>query len=73
MLERFLYRLYNFFETYDILFASRYGIRKERSTEYATLELTDSVVNALKDKHYALAVSIDFSKVFDTLVLLNKI
>ena len=28
---------------------------------------TDSVVNALNDKHYALAVFIDLSKAFDTL------
>ena len=69
--ERLIYnRLHSFLEKYNILFTSQYGFRKQSSTEYATLELIDSVVNALNDKHYALAVFIDLSKAFDTLELI---
>ena len=77
MFERFIYnRLHTFLEKYNILFTSQYGFRKQSSTEHATLELIDSVVNALNDKHYALAVFIDLSKAFDTLyhnILLDKL
>ena len=56
---------------------NQYGFREQSSTEHATtLELIDSVVNALNDKHYALAVFIDLSKAFDTLdhnILLDKL
>ena len=47
----------------------------QSSTEHATLELIDSIVNVLNDKH-ALAVFIDLSKVFETLdnnILLDKL
>ena len=75
--ERLIYnRLHSFLEKYNILFTSQYGFRKQSSTEHATLELIDSVVNALNDKHYALAVFIDLSKAFDTLdhnILLDKL
>ena len=75
--ERLIYnRLHSFLEKYNILFTSKYGFRKQSSTEHATLELIDSVVNALNDKHYALAVFIDLSKAFDTLdhnILLDKL
>ena len=55
--ERLIYnRLHSFFEKYNILFTSQYGFRKQSSTEHATLELIDSVVNALNDKHYALCL-----------------
>ena len=67
--ERLIYnRLHSFLEKYNILFTSQYGFRKQSSTEHANLELIDSVVNALNDKHYALA--------FDTLdhnILLDKL
>ena len=75
--ERLIYnRLHSFPEKYNILFSSQYGFRKQSSTKHATLELIDSVVNALNDKQYALAVFIDLSKAFDTLdhnILLDKL
>ena len=58
------------------MFSSQYGFRKQSSTEHATLELIDSVVNALNDKHYVPAVFIDLSKSSDTLdhnILIDKI
>ena len=73
--EIFLYRVNNFLNKKGIMFASLYDFRKESSSEYATLKLLDSVVNALNAKHNALAVLIDFSKAFDTLdhdILLDK-
>ena len=61
--ERLIYnRLYSFLEKYKILIASQYGFRKQCSTEHSTLELIDSIVNALNDKRYALTVFIDLSK-----------
>ena len=58
--ERLIYNcLYSFLEKYNILFTSQYGVRKQSSTEHATLELIDSVVNALIDKYFAVAMFID--------------
>ena len=75
--ERLIYnRLSGFLNKYNILFASQYGFCKQSSTEHATLELIDSIVNALNDKHYALALFIDSGKAFDTLddnILLDKL
>ena len=75
--ERLIYnRLHSFLKKYNILFTSQYGFRKQSSTEHANLELIDSVVNALNDKHYALAVFINLSKAFDTLyhnILLDQL
>ena len=75
--ERLIYnRLHSFLEKYNILFTSQYAFRKQSSTEHATLELIDTVVNALNDKHYAFAAFIDLNKAFDTLdhnILLDKL
>ena len=75
--ERFIYnRLSGFLGKYNISFASQYGFRKQSSIVHATLELIDSIVNALNDKHYALTVFIDSGKALDTLddnTLLNKL
>ena len=68
--ERLIYnRLHSFLEKYNILFTSQYGFRKISSTEHATLELIDSVINALNDKHYALAVFVDFDTLHHNIVL----
>ena len=69
-------RLHSFPDKYNILFPSQYGFLKPSSMEHMTVEVIDSVGNALNDKHYALAVFIDFSKSFDTLdhnVILDKL
>ena len=68
-------RLHSFLDKYTILFTSQYGFRKQSSAEHIILEVIDSVVNALNDKYYALAVFIDLSKAFDILyhnILLDK-
>jgi hypothetical protein len=60
-------RLHSFLEKYSILFTSQYGFCKQISTEHTTLDLIDSIVNVLYDKHYAITVFFDLSKAFDTL------
>ena len=55
---------------------NQYGFRKFRSTESALVHFNNDVVRALDNNNYLVAVFLDFSKAFDTVVhsiLLDKL
>ena len=69
-------QLYGYFQKYKLFFESQYGFREGHSTEYASLELIDRVINDIENKNISIAIFLDLSKAFDTLdhkILLYKL
>ena len=74
--EKIMYdQIYAYLENNNILYKSQYGFRNKHSTELASLELTDQIVNNMEKKQVPFAIFMDLSKAFDTLnheILLTK-
>ena len=65
-----------YFKKHKLFYKSQYGFRDEHSTELASMELIDRVMNSFEKKHTPLAIYMDLSKAFDTLdhkILLHKL
>ena len=60
-------QLYDYFQSNNLLYKSQYGFRKHHSTEFASLELVDTIQQQLDLKLDPFAVFLDMSKAFDTL------
>ena len=61
---------------YSFFVKSQFGFRKDHSTYMPLLVLVDDIVNALDSREWAVGVSLDFSKAFDTVnheILLSKL
>ena len=75
--ERAAYnQLYNYFKTNNLFYKNQYGFRDLHSTELASLELIDRVLNDLDAKNNPITVFMDLSKAFDTLdhnILIHKL
>lgn len=59
-------RLVMLLEQHKILFSQRFGFRKDLSTNYALIGLTETVRNALGNNNYACGVFVDRKKAFNT-------
>ena len=77
IIEKAMYkRLYNFLEQHDILFHNQYGFRKNNSTTFALLQITERIKYSIDNRKYGCGIFIDLRKAFDTVnhtILLSKL
>ena len=77
LFEKVLFdQLYDYFQNNHLFYSSQYGFRKLQSTEFAALELIDKTLKDIDERNISLAIFMDLSKAFDTLVhqiLLKKL
>ena len=69
-------RLYNFLNSNNILFKNQFGFRKNNSTTYALMEITEKIKETIENKKYGCGIFIDLRKAFDTVnheILLKKL
>ena len=69
-------RLYNFLEQNNILYKNQYGFRKNNSTTYALLQITEKIKETIDNRKYGCGIFIDLRKAFDTVnhkILLKKL
>ena len=52
----------------SIIYDKQFGFRERYSTTDAILEFVDSFTTSLNDKIYTIAVFLDLSKAFDTVI-----
>ena len=60
-------QLTEFLNVNKLLYNSQYGFRKAQSTETATLELIDTLLQTLDKKDIPISIFLDLSKAFDTI------
>ena len=75
--EKVVYnQLSTYLSTNQLLYGSQHGFRKQHSTETATLELVDTLLQTLDSGKLPISIFLDLSKAFDTLdhtILITKL
>lgn len=75
--EKIVYnQLYSYFSENDLFYDGQYGFRNNHSTELASIDFIDRILQYLDNKQKPIAIYMDLSKAFDTLnhnILLNKL
>ena len=69
-------RLYSFLELHDILFKNQFGFRKNNSTTFALIQITEKIKESIDNKKFGCGIFIDLRKAFDTVnheILLKKL
>ena len=69
-------RLYNFLEHNNILYKNQFGFRKNNSTTFALLQITEKIKETIDNRKYGCGIFIDLRKAFDTVnhnILLTKL
>ena len=69
-------RLYSFLNEHDILFKNQFGFRKNNSTSFALIQITERIKETIDNKKYGCGIFIDLRKAFDTVnhdILLTKL
>ena len=59
-------RLYDFLEQHITLFDNQFGFRKNNSTSYALMEITEKIQGIIDSGKYGCGIFIDLRKAFDT-------
>ena len=67
ILKRAVHQLIDYLETNNVLSENQFGYRKRRSTELASILLTDKIRKAVDKGNLVGVFDIDLSKAFDTL------
>ena len=75
--ERIIYnQIYEYFTQFNLFYGSQYGFRSKHSTEFASLELVERIIEEMDQNKYPISVFMDLSKAFDTLdhqILIDKL
>ena len=69
-------RLYAFLQQNDILYKNQFGFRKNNSTTFALIDLTEKIKESIDEKKFGCGIFIDIRKAFDTVnfnILLKKL
>ena len=69
-------RLYAFLESNKVLYDKQFGFRKNNSTTYALMEITERIKESIDSGKYGCGIFIDLKKAFDTVnhkILLMKL
>ena len=67
IIEKILHkRLYQFLEHHHILFENQFGFRKDNSTSYALMEITEKIKESIDSGKFGCGIFIDLRKAFDT-------
>ena len=59
-------RLYHFLELHNVLFENQFGFRKNNSTSYALIEITENIKESIDKGKFGCGIYIDLRKAFDT-------
>ena len=68
--------LYAFLESHKILYKNQFGFRKNYSTNYTLMQITEKIKESVDKQNYACGIFIDLRKAFDTVnheILLMKL
>ena len=60
-------RLTDFIDKHKILYEQQYGFRQNSSNDFALIELSDKIAEAIDRKQFMIGIFVDLSKAFDTL------
>ena len=69
IIEKILHlKLYTFWESKNILFEKQYGFRKNNSTAYALIQITEQIKESIDKGNYGCGIFIDLRKAFDKML-----
>ena len=69
-------RLYKFLDDNNILYDKQFGFRKNNSTIFSLIEITEKIKESIDNKKFGCGIFIDLRKAFDTVnhdILLRKL
>ena len=59
-------RFYNFLEEYNVLYQHQFGFRKNNSTVFALIQITEMIKASIDNGKFGCGIFIDLRKTFDT-------
>ena len=76
IIEKLMHKRLCQFLEHNILFENQFGFRKNNSTSYALMEITEQIKESIDKGKYGCGIFIDLRKAFDTVnhsILVNKL
>ena len=66
-MEKLMHKqLYEFLQEHNIFFHNQFGFRKNNSTTFALLQITEKIKEIIDNNTFGCGIFIDLSKAFDT-------